>query len=137
MTNMSGMDLLIQREQEKAESKRQKPKMNPGKVKIEGLLGKLPEAGSHNINFQQIQQQHQQQQQQQQQQRKKYHNPSMYDYYTNGRSSVPPVYNQQQQFYQVPNFMSNGNLYNMTQQPSRPNSTMQYQKRFGNQEYTI
>ncbi|KAI8380634.1 hypothetical protein EDC96DRAFT_491659 [Choanephora cucurbitarum] len=48
---MSGMDLLIQREQEKA--KRQKPKINPAKVKIEGLLARLPEPGAHNINFQQ------------------------------------------------------------------------------------
>ena len=50
---MSGMDLLIQREQEKAEAKRQKPKINPGKAKIEGLLARLPEPGAHNINFQQ------------------------------------------------------------------------------------
>ncbi|KAI9272529.1 hypothetical protein BY458DRAFT_508525 [Sporodiniella umbellata] len=55
---MSGMDLLIQREQERA--KRQKPKNgnNPGKeVKIEGLLGKVPEPGTHNISFQHLQQQ--------------------------------------------------------------------------------
>ncbi|KAL7321606.1 hypothetical protein PS15m_001363 [Mucor circinelloides] len=174
MTTMSGMDLLIQREQEKAEAKRQKPKMNPGKVKIEGLLGKLPEPGTHNINFQQIQQLQQQQLQQQQQQMHhqqymnspvptinsaKKHNganrqvyyqqqqqqpygyvpnpPSMYDYYSNGRSSVPPMnhnmYSAQQSFYQLPNYMSSGNLYTtMMAQPAsqslpqmnRPGSAM-------------
>ena len=62
--SMSGMDLLKQLEQEKADSKRVKPKLDTSKVKIEGLLGKLPEPGSHNISFQQIQQQQQQQQQQ-------------------------------------------------------------------------
>lgn len=61
--SMSGMDLLKQLEQEKADSKRIKPKLDTSKVKIEGLLGKLPEPGSHNISFQQIQQQQQQQQQ--------------------------------------------------------------------------
>ncbi|KAL0137048.1 hypothetical protein V8B55DRAFT_1545051 [Mucor lusitanicus] len=153
MTTMSGMDLLIQREQEKAEAKRQKPKMNPGKVKIEGLLGKLPEPGTHNINFQQIQQQQQQQQQQQHQLQQQMHQqhymnspvptingnkkyshanrqvyyqqqqqqqqaygyvpnpPSMYDYYSNGRSSVPPMYSAQPSFYQLPNYTSSGNLY--------------------------
>ncbi|KAL9558002.1 hypothetical protein MBANPS3_001102 [Mucor bainieri] len=59
--SMSGMDLLKQLEQEKADSKRIKPKLDTSKVKIEGLLGKLPEPGSHNISFQQIQQQQQQQ----------------------------------------------------------------------------
>jgi hypothetical protein len=120
MTTMSGMDLLIQREQEKAEAKRQKPKLNTSKVKIEGLLGKLPEPGTHNINFQQIQQQymspiptssstqkkHSNRQQQQvyggyvpqlQQQQVSYGYmptpPSMTDYYNNGRSSVPPINN--------------------------------------------
>lgn len=58
--SMSGMDLLKQLEQEKADSKRIKPKLDTSKVKIEGLLGKLPEPGSHNISFQQIQQQQQQ-----------------------------------------------------------------------------
>ncbi|CAO0801816.1 unnamed protein product [Mucor circinelloides] len=57
--SMSGMDLLKQLEQEKADSKRIKPKLDTSKVKIEGLLGKLPEPGSHNISFQQIQQQQQ------------------------------------------------------------------------------
>ncbi|KAI8371333.1 uncharacterized protein BYT42DRAFT_64370 [Radiomyces spectabilis] len=50
--SMSGMDLLKQLEQEKAEAKRQKPK---SQIKIEGLLAKLPEPGSHNISFQQMQ----------------------------------------------------------------------------------
>ncbi|KAG0165330.1 hypothetical protein DFQ28_008940 [Apophysomyces sp. BC1034] len=55
---MSGMDLLMQREQEKADAKRQKkPKINPSAAKIEGLLAKLPEPGAHNISFQQVQQQ--------------------------------------------------------------------------------
>ncbi|KAK4521351.1 uncharacterized protein ATC70_011966 [Mucor velutinosus] len=176
MTTMSGMDLLIQREQERAEAKRQKPKMNPGKVKIEGLLGKLPEPGTHNINFQQIQQQQQQQQQQQLQQQmhqqhymnspvptmngsKKYSHanrqvyyqqqpqpqpygyvpnpPSMYDYYSNGRSSVPPMnhsmYSAQPSFYQLPNYTSSGNLYTTMMAPpgsqslpqtNRPGSAM-------------
>ncbi|KAI8972365.1 hypothetical protein BDB01DRAFT_810418 [Pilobolus umbonatus] len=55
--SMSGMDLLKQLEQEKADLKRQKPRLDTSKVKIEGLLGNLPEPGSHNISFQQIQQQ--------------------------------------------------------------------------------
>ncbi|CEP11927.1 hypothetical protein [Parasitella parasitica] len=58
--SMSGMDLLKQLEQEKADSKRVKPKLDTSKVKIKGLLGNLPEPGSHNISFQQIQQQQQQ-----------------------------------------------------------------------------
>jgi hypothetical protein len=138
MAAMSGMDLLIQREQEKAEAKRQKPKLNTSKVKIEGLLGKLPEPGTHNINFQQIQQQymnttsapkkHNRQQQQQQQQQQAYGYaqppasygymptpPAMMDYYNNGRSSVPPMNNMygQPSFYQMPNYMSNSSLYMM------------------------
>lgn len=72
---MSGMDLLKQLEQEKADAKRIKPKVVH---KLEGLLGQLPEPGSHNISFQQVQQQQQQQramqnQQQQQQQQQYYH----------------------------------------------------------------
>ncbi|KAI8363906.1 hypothetical protein BD560DRAFT_425721 [Blakeslea trispora] len=55
--SMSGMDLLKQLEQEKADSKRGKPKIDTSNVKIEGLLGKLPEPGSHNISFQQLEQQ--------------------------------------------------------------------------------
>ncbi|KAI8880681.1 hypothetical protein K501DRAFT_286771 [Backusella circina FSU 941] len=67
--SMSGMDLLKQLEQEKADAKRLKPKLDTSHVKIEGLLGRLPEPGSHNISFQQLQQQqHQQHLQQQQQQ---------------------------------------------------------------------
>lgn len=55
--NMSGMDLLKQLEQEKAEAKKTKPKLDTSKVKMKGLLGKLPEPGSHNISFQQLEQQ--------------------------------------------------------------------------------
>lgn len=55
--SMNGMDLLKQLEQEKADLKRVKPKLDTSKVKIEGLLGNIPEPGSHNISFQQIQQQ--------------------------------------------------------------------------------
>jgi hypothetical protein len=55
--SMSGMDLLKQLEQEKADLKRVKPKLDTSKVKIEGLLGNIPEPGSHNISFQQLQQQ--------------------------------------------------------------------------------
>lgn len=55
--SMSGMDLLKQLEQEKADLKRIKPKLDTSKVKIEGLLGNIPEPGSHNISFQQLQQQ--------------------------------------------------------------------------------
>ncbi|KAL0095936.1 hypothetical protein J3Q64DRAFT_1816521 [Phycomyces blakesleeanus] len=51
---MSGMDLLKQLEQERAEAKRQKPKMSSSTAKIEGLLAKLPEPGLHNISFQQM-----------------------------------------------------------------------------------
>ncbi|KAI9478704.1 MAG: hypothetical protein EXX96DRAFT_571912 [Benjaminiella poitrasii] len=137
--NMSGMDLLIQREQEKAEAKRQKPKIDPGKAKIKGLLGKLPETGTHNINFQQIQKQQQHlvpnkkhaiRQQQQQQSgaystnysQQQYYTPSiMIDYYNNGRASVPsmPMYHhqqqqQQQQQQQLYHHMSFNNLYSTT-----------------------
>ena len=118
---MSGMDLLIQREQEKAEAKRQKPKIVPGKVKIEGLLGKLPEPGAHNISFQQLQlqQQHQvktkksnkqslqyQLQQQQQQQQQQF----MFDY---GRPVSSMMYNAPSStIYQLPTIpISNGNLF--------------------------
>ncbi|KAI9025997.1 hypothetical protein CLU79DRAFT_73487 [Phycomyces nitens] len=51
---MSGMDLLKQLEQERAEAKRQKPKISSSTAKIEGLLAKLPEPGLHNISFQQM-----------------------------------------------------------------------------------
>jgi hypothetical protein len=60
---LSGMELLAQREQDKAEAKRQKPKLNPTHAKIEGLLAKLPEPGSHNISFQNVYQQHRYRQQ--------------------------------------------------------------------------
>jgi hypothetical protein len=60
---LSGMELLAQREQDKAEAKRQKPKLNPAHAKIEGLLAKLPEPGSHNISFQNVYQQHRYRQQ--------------------------------------------------------------------------
>lgn len=53
--SMSGIDLLKQLEQEKAEAKRQKPKINTSNVKIEkGLLANLPEPGAHSISFQQM-----------------------------------------------------------------------------------
>ncbi|CAO3688736.1 unnamed protein product [Rhizopus stolonifer] len=101
---VSGMDLLLQREKEMA--KRQKAKSGPGKIKIEGLLGKLPEPGTHNISFQQLQLEQQQslkknkQKQQQQQQ--------MLDY---GRASSM-MYNPTAAYYQLPNIpTSNGSLY--------------------------
>jgi hypothetical protein len=53
---MTGMDLLNQLEKEKAK-RTLKPKKVPSQVKIKkGLLSQLPEAGSHNISFQQLQQ---------------------------------------------------------------------------------
>ncbi|EIE81434.1 hypothetical protein G6F46_000215 [Rhizopus delemar] len=126
---MSGMDLLIQREQEKAESKRQKPKIVPGKVKIEGLLSKLPEQGTHNISFQQLQLQQQtvlkpakkvpkapQQQ------------PAIYPSIDYGRVMYnPSVGGMPNTFYQLPSIpISNGNLYMNynTTQPLRPGSVM-------------
>ncbi|KAI9278124.1 hypothetical protein BY458DRAFT_488269 [Sporodiniella umbellata] len=54
-TYMSGMDLLLQREQERAEAKRQNYRRVPDKITIKGLLGRLPEPGTHNISFQQLQ----------------------------------------------------------------------------------
>ncbi|CAO3600703.1 unnamed protein product [Absidia cylindrospora] len=62
--SLSGMELMTQLEQDKAEAKRQKPKLNPTHAKIQGLLAKLPEPGAHNISFQHVYQQQQQQQQQ-------------------------------------------------------------------------
>lgn len=53
----SGMELMAQLEHDKAEAKRQKPKLNPSHAKIEGLLAHVPEPGSHSISFQQHQQQ--------------------------------------------------------------------------------
>ncbi|KAG0740155.1 hypothetical protein G6F62_007377 [Rhizopus arrhizus] len=55
-SSMTGMDLLNQLEKEKAK-RTLKPKKVPSQVKIKkGLLSQLPEAGSHNISFQQLQQ---------------------------------------------------------------------------------
>lgn len=54
--SLSGMDLLIQREKERDNLlKRQKKFPDSSQAKIEGLLGQLPEPGSHTINFQQCQ----------------------------------------------------------------------------------
>ncbi|OAD66313.1 hypothetical protein PHYBLDRAFT_160647 [Phycomyces blakesleeanus NRRL 1555(-)] len=46
------MDLLIQREHDKAELLRKPKRINPSTVQVEGMLAKLPEQGIHNINFQ-------------------------------------------------------------------------------------
>ncbi|KAI8889820.1 hypothetical protein K501DRAFT_328947 [Backusella circina FSU 941] len=51
--SISGMDLLKQLEQRKADAKRQKPKIDPSQAKIQGLLSRLPEPGLHTISFQQ------------------------------------------------------------------------------------
>jgi hypothetical protein len=51
--SISGMDLLKQLEQRKADAKRQKPKIDPSQAKIQGLLSRLPERGLHTISFQQ------------------------------------------------------------------------------------
>ncbi|KAG1460717.1 hypothetical protein G6F46_003257 [Rhizopus delemar] len=105
---MSGMDLLIQREQEKA--KRQKPKTNvPGKVKIEGLLSKLPQPGTHNISFQQLQLQEKKQQQKQR---------KMMDY-----NNMRMPFNNNAMLYQLPSIpISNGSLY--INNNSRPSSVI-------------
>ncbi|KAI8066386.1 hypothetical protein BC940DRAFT_65986 [Gongronella butleri] len=58
----SAMEMMKQLEHDKAEAKRQKPRLNPSNAKIEGLLGQLPEPGAHNVSFQFMHQQHQQQQ---------------------------------------------------------------------------
>ncbi|KAI9024352.1 hypothetical protein CLU79DRAFT_746707 [Phycomyces nitens] len=50
--SVSGMDLLIQREHDKAELLRKPKRINPSTVQVEGMLAKLPEQGIHNINFQ-------------------------------------------------------------------------------------
>ena len=50
--SVSGMDLLIQRENEKAETTRKPKRIDPSKASIDGMLGRLPESGTHNINFQ-------------------------------------------------------------------------------------
>ncbi|KAI8098712.1 uncharacterized protein BX664DRAFT_319396 [Halteromyces radiatus] len=68
------MELMTQLEHDKAEAKRQKPKLNPSQAKIEGLLAKLPEPGAHSISFQHVQQQQQQHQQQLRQQQQHLNN---------------------------------------------------------------
>ncbi|RCH85405.1 hypothetical protein CU098_001264, partial [Rhizopus stolonifer] len=114
--HMSGMDLLLQREQEKAESKRQKPKMVPGKVKIEGLLSKLPEPGTHNISFQQIQLQ-----QKYNKKTPKLAQQPVYPVMYNPHAMMVP-----NTYYQLPNIpVSNGSLYmSPPSRPSRPSSVV-------------
>lgn len=54
--SMSGMDMLIQHEQEKQLLvKNKSKKLDSTNAPIEGLLAKLPESGAYNINFQQLQ----------------------------------------------------------------------------------
>lgn len=51
--SMSGIDLLIQREQEQYKFKKQPPKkFDSAHAQIDGLLARLPERGIHNISFQ-------------------------------------------------------------------------------------
>ncbi|KAI7866328.1 hypothetical protein BDF14DRAFT_1743679 [Spinellus fusiger] len=50
--SISGMDLLLQREQDKAELARRPKRINPSHAPVEGMLAKLPEPGLHNISFQ-------------------------------------------------------------------------------------
>ncbi|KAI8351763.1 hypothetical protein EDC96DRAFT_567163 [Choanephora cucurbitarum] len=85
--SMSGMDLLKQLEQEKADAKRVKPKIDTSNVKIEGLLSRLPEPGSHNISFQQLEQQ---------QRKKASHQPRPLSAHA---MYYDPYQQQQQQFY--------------------------------------
>lgn len=143
--SMSGMDLLKQLEQEKADMKRQKPKVNPSHVKIEkGLLANLPEPGSHSISFQAMQKQQQQQQQQyhhmmqqqQQYQQQRYHpmyyqqpNPNYYSQFMYSQAqmqAMPQLQQQQQQQAQ----QSYGYPYGMMQASSsmsdlsRPGSSL-------------
>ncbi|CEG84974.1 hypothetical protein RMATCC62417_18714 [Rhizopus microsporus] len=85
-SSMTGMDLLTQLEKEKAAKKRATMKPLNSQIKIEGgLLGQLPEQGTHSISFQQLEQEQMkkrfldpglQQQQQQQQRRSYYHSHS-------------------------------------------------------------
>ncbi|KAI8098302.1 uncharacterized protein B0P05DRAFT_567663 [Gilbertella persicaria] len=89
--SMSGMDLLKQLEQEKADLKRGKPKIDTSNVKIEGLLSRLPEPGSHNISFQQLEQQQKKMMMQQHQQPRPLSANAMY--------YDPYQQQQQQQFY--------------------------------------
>ncbi|ORX62060.1 hypothetical protein DM01DRAFT_1331523 [Hesseltinella vesiculosa] len=63
MTHLpSAMDVMTQIELEK-KSKTPRPttRIDSSNVKVEGLLASLPEAGSHSLNFQQLQQEHQHQ----------------------------------------------------------------------------
>jgi hypothetical protein len=54
--SMSGMDMLLQHEQEKQLLvKNKSKKLDSTNAPIEGLLAKLPESGAYNINFQQLQ----------------------------------------------------------------------------------
>lgn len=54
--SMSGMDMLLQLEHEKQQLIKNKPKkLDSTNAPIEGLLGKLPESGAYNINFQHLQ----------------------------------------------------------------------------------
>ncbi|KAI9284959.1 hypothetical protein BC943DRAFT_380870 [Umbelopsis sp. AD052] len=54
--SMSGMDMLLQHEQEKQSLvKNKSKKLDSTNAPIEGLLGKLPESGAYNVNFQQLQ----------------------------------------------------------------------------------
>ncbi|KAG1174422.1 hypothetical protein G6F70_001454 [Rhizopus microsporus] len=56
-SSMTGMDLLTQLEKEKAAKKRATMKPLNSQIKIEGgLLGQLPEQGTHSISFQQLEQ---------------------------------------------------------------------------------
>ncbi|KAI8987700.1 hypothetical protein BDF20DRAFT_851752 [Mycotypha africana] len=157
MRALSGMDLIKQREQEKADAKRQNNKlprlMNPAQMEAKfegGLLSRLPQQGTHNINFQQVQQQHeeqmkkykkeQQQFQQQmaaatQQQQMLLGNDSypLYDYYY---QQQPPTMSitagNGNGLYQMPYMNnSNGNTYMMSPSPqqafsmnSRPGSEL-------------
>lgn len=54
-SSLSAMDMMIQREQEKekADTARRRPKkIDSSNAQIEGILARLPEKGTHNINFQ-------------------------------------------------------------------------------------
>lgn len=59
--SVSAMDLMMQLEEEKAATRKNRKKMpDPSKANFaDGFLSKLPEQGTHNINFQQMQQHHQ------------------------------------------------------------------------------
>ncbi|KAI9318733.1 hypothetical protein BX666DRAFT_1931039 [Dichotomocladium elegans] len=95
---VSGMDLLKQLEQEKAEQKRMKPKINPSHVKIEkGLLANLPEPGSHSISFQAMQKQASDQQKYQQQMQYYYTTQQQASMHPQPQYHAPPP--QQQQHY--------------------------------------